>query len=176
MIRFIHFDILRIISCVLIVVMHSPISNQNANGLFLSSLSYLSAPGIGLFFMISGALLLPIKQDTKSFFLKRFTKIVFPTLFWSIFYLCANALILNQHVEWGKATLSVLFSAQGTPVLWFIYTLFGLYLLAPILSRWLKAITSKELEFYLCLWIISLCYPFLKYIVDINTISLWVII
>lgn len=38
------------------------------DGIFLSSLSYLTAPGVGLFFMISGALLLPVKSDTKSFY------------------------------------------------------------------------------------------------------------
>ena len=41
--------------------------------------------------------------------------------------------------------------------------------MAPILSRWLQVASQKELEFYLGLWGISLCYPFLRYVVDINT-------
>lgn len=71
--RNIHYDIIRIIACMMIVAMHSPIPNENANGFFLSALSYLSAPGVGLFFMISGALILPIHTDLKTFFRKRFT-------------------------------------------------------------------------------------------------------
>ena len=52
-------DLLRIVACVMVVVMHSPIPSADANGLLLSSLSYFTAPFIGLFFMVSGALILP---------------------------------------------------------------------------------------------------------------------
>lgn len=166
--RSINLDLLRIIACILILMMHSPIPNANANGMFLSSLSYFSASGIGLFFMISGALLLPLNLDVKNFLKKRFTKVVFPAIIWSLLYLCANILMLDKSIG-VKELLSIPFSAQGTPVLWFIYTLLGLYLLAPILSRWLQVASRQELEFYLVLWSISLCYPFLKYVVDINT-------
>ena len=41
----------------MIILMHSPMPDS-APGYVLSCLSYLTAPGIGLFFMISGALLL----------------------------------------------------------------------------------------------------------------------
>lgn len=52
-------DIIRILACALVVMMHSPIPSDNADGLILSSISYFTAPCIGLFFMVSGALLLP---------------------------------------------------------------------------------------------------------------------
>ena len=52
-------DLIRIIACTMVVLMHSPMPTENANGLLLSSLSYFTAPCIGLFFMVSGALLLP---------------------------------------------------------------------------------------------------------------------
>ena len=52
-------DLLRIVACVMVVMMHSPIPSDNSDGIILSSLSYFTAPCIGLFFMISGALILP---------------------------------------------------------------------------------------------------------------------
>lgn len=52
-------DLIRIMACVMVVLMHSPIPTENANGVLLSSLSYFTTPCIGLFFMVSGALLLP---------------------------------------------------------------------------------------------------------------------
>lgn len=52
-------DLVRILACFMVVLMHSPMQTENANGLLLSSLSYFTAPCIGLFFMVSGALLLP---------------------------------------------------------------------------------------------------------------------
>lgn len=166
--RNITYDIIRILACLMIVIMHSPLPNENANGFFLSSLSYLSAPGIGLFFMISGALLLPIQSDTKNFFKKRFIKILVPALFWSLFYLCAKTIFTGDPIR-IRSVISLPFSTQGNPVLWFIYTLVGLYLFAPILSKWLQKTSDKEVEFYLGLWAITLCFPFLKYVVDINS-------
>ena len=152
----------------MIVLMHSPIPNENANGFFLSSLSYLSAPGIGLFFMISGALLLPIQSGTKYFFKKRFIKIVIPALFWSLFYLGIETIFTGNPIE-IRTILSIPFSTQGNPVLWFIYTLVGLYLLSPILSKWLLVTSIREIKFYLGLWGITLCFPILNYFVSINT-------
>lgn len=167
--RNITYDILRVLACMMIVAMHSPLPCEHANGALVSALSYLTAPGIGLFFMISGALLLPVKQGTSFFLKKRFTKMLYPTLFWSLFYLCMNVWLRGEEVSWGRSLLSLPFSTQGNPVLWFMYTLLGLYLLAPILSRWLQAASQRELTFYMALWAITLCYPLLRYIVDVNT-------
>lgn len=52
-------DIIRVLACVMVVFMHAPLPSAQVNGMFLSSLSYFTAPCIGLFFMVSGALLLP---------------------------------------------------------------------------------------------------------------------
>lgn len=52
-------DLLRIVACVMVVMMHSPIPSNNSDGIILSSLSYFTAPCIGLFFMVSGSLILP---------------------------------------------------------------------------------------------------------------------
>lgn len=160
-------DYLRVLACLMVVFMHAPLPNEHANGLFLSTLSYFTAPCIGLFFMVSGSLLLPIKTDALSFIKKRLSKVVIPTLFWSAFYIIAN-IIKGDEVPLMKVW-SILFSAQGNPVLWFMYTLIGLYLLAPILSRWLQAASQKELELYLGIWGISLCYPILAPFIELNT-------
>lgn len=167
--RIIAYDIIRILACVMIIIMHAPYPQGNANKYFMSSLSYLTASGIGLFFMISGALLLPIKHDISGFIKRRFVRIFVPIWIWSIIYLLCQQFISGRSIDWINSLLSIPFSTQGTSIFWFIYTLLGLYLLAPILSRWLHAASRQELEFYLALWGISLCYPFLKYVVDINT-------
>ena len=152
----------------MVIFMHAPLPSEQANGIFLSTLSYFTAPCIGLFFMVSGALLLPIKTDANSFIKKRLNKVVIPTLFWSIFYIAANFIKGNCQGSLMKELISIPFSAQGNPVLWFMYTLIGLYLLAPIISRWIESASQKEMEFYLGLWGISLCYPILASFVSIN--------
>lgn len=161
-------DFLRILACTMVILMHSPMVSEHANGFFLSTLSYITAPCIGLFFMVSGALLLPIKTDTIDFLRKRLGKVLIPTLLWSFFYLIVNVWIKDSTVSWVKIILSLPFSAQGNPVLWFMYTLIGLYLLAPILSRWLQTASVKELEFYLGIWAVSLCFPIMNLFIDLN--------
>ena len=51
------FDVIRITAMVLIICMHTPIPGVGTPGVVLSTISYLTAPSIGLFLMISGALL-----------------------------------------------------------------------------------------------------------------------
>ena len=141
-IRIPHLDLLRLLACLMIVAMHAPLPGSEGDGVFLSALSYLSAPGVGLFFMVSGALLLPVKTSTKAFLKRRFVKIAIPTAAWTLFFMACNILLRGEPLTL-RSLLSIPFSAQGTPVLWFIYTLSGLYLLAPILSRWLLATVSQ---------------------------------
>lgn len=47
------FDLLRLLACLMVIAMHAPLPDSaEGNGLFLSTLSYLTAPCIGLFFMV----------------------------------------------------------------------------------------------------------------------------
>lgn len=84
--RILYLDLIRILACVMIIAMHAPIPNTGLSSYVLSTDSFLTAPGIGLFIMVSGALLLPVNMSTEQFLKKRFSKIVWPTLFWTLFY------------------------------------------------------------------------------------------
>lgn len=162
-------DIIRITACLLVVLMHSPMPSDNASGPFLSVLSYLTAPCIGLFFMLSGALLLPVKDDYRTFLSRRLSKIVVPTLAWTVIYLCLNVYCNESEINIFQSVLSVPFSAQGHGILWFMYTLIGLYLLAPILSAWVNVAKDSEIRFVLTLWAVSLCYPLIESYIQITT-------
>ncbi len=162
-------DNIRVLACLLVVLMHSPMPVENANGIFLSGISYITMPCIGLFFMISGALLLPVKTDMFSFLKRRLGKIVFPLLIWTALYLCLNIYNSESEINILQNILSIPFSPQGTGVLWFLYTLTGLYLLAPIISPWLAQCSRRQIELVLVLWAITLCYPVLGNFVSINT-------
>lgn len=161
-------DLIRVIACLMVVLMLSPMPSENANGIFLSLLSYMTAPCIGLFFMVSGVLLLPVKEETGTFLKRRLGKILGPTLVWSLIYIGYNHYQGTDH-SWWKEILSLPFSAQGHGVMWFMYTLTGLYLIAPVLSKWLQACSKRELEFYLLLWVVTLCYPLLRLFLSIQT-------
>lgn len=162
-----NYDIMRVLACIMIICMHAPMPNLNANGIILSTISYFTAPGLCLFFVISGSLLLPIKTDTTTFLKKRLGKVIMPTLVFTILYIILNC-INGEQQNILKTICSIPFSAQGHGVLWFMYTLIGLYLVAPIISKWLDSASKREVELYLLLWVITLCFPILKLFVCIN--------
>ena len=110
-------NIIRILAYLMVIFMHAPLPSEQANGLFLSSLSYFTAPCIGLFFMVSGYLLLPIKDSTESFLRKRLGKVMGPTLFWSIFYIAANFIKGDCQGSLMKELISILSSKETAKVL-----------------------------------------------------------
>lgn len=169
--RYISLDIIRILACCMIVLMHSPIPSANSIdslGPFLTGISYFTAPGIGLFFMVSGALLLPVDFDYFTFLRRRLSKIFLPTLLWTFIFLGLNIYYSISEINILELFLSIPFSEQGNGVLWFMYTMAGIYLLTPILSAWIKIATIREIEFILLLWSITLCYPLLDNILIIH--------
>lgn len=167
--RIIYLDVIRILACVMIIMMHAPIPNTGISSVILSTNGLLTAPGVGLFIMVSGALLLPVIMPTKDFLRKRLTKILCPTLFWTLVYMTIK-LVQGDVVlsELPSYLASIPFSPQFNGVLWFIYMLIGLYLVAPIISPWLEKTSRRELELYLELWGITLCYPLIRSFVGVN--------
>lgn len=167
--RIVYLDVVRVVACCMIVLMHSPHPDARIPGLLLSPLSFVTAAGIGMFFMVSGALLLPVKLETNVFLKKRLGKIIGPLLFWTLFYIAIGLLTGSiQPTDLPKSLLSVPFATQGHGVLWFMYTLAGLYLLAPILSPFLEKTSGRELRFYLLLWAMTLSFPILALFLDVN--------
>lgn len=64
-------DILRIVACMMVIMMHSPVPLAEGKSPLLGAISYLMAPCNGLFFMASGALLFgrglplwPVSKET----------------------------------------------------------------------------------------------------------------
>jgi len=113
--------------------------------------------------MISGYFLLPIKGSTSIFFHKRFTRVVYPFLFWCIAFAIYYVFYLGD--SWSQMCANILQIPVnfGTQVghLWYVYMILGLYLLIPILSPWLQKCSKKELEGYLWIWILTTMLPYI---------------
>ena len=103
-----------------------------------SSLSQWAVP---VFVMLSGALLLdPDRHESAlRFFRKRFLRAGVPLLFWSFFY-------LSWTNPQGMTPTSWEFLRQGRPYyhLYFLFIIFGLYLLTPPLRLILRFLGDRE--------------------------------
>lgn len=177
-------DILRLTACFLVIVSHScdPFVGQFDNnhyefltGAFIGS---FVRPCVPLFVMISGVLLLPVNMDMATFYKKRARRLIAPFVFWSIilpvlyyFYIHSGIEIISPNIVAEDHTLTAtliklytfLFNfSYDTTALWYVYMLIGLYLFMPIIGGWLKQASKKDIQWFLRIWIVSMCLPYLQ--------------
>ena len=83
-----YLDIIRVVACLMVIVMHAPISGDGA----MTHGPFLVFTSVPLFFMVSGALLLPCREGitARAYLAKRIGKIVGPTVCFSLFYIVLN--------------------------------------------------------------------------------------
>ena len=156
--RILYLDVLRVLACGMVLLMHSPHPNSGVPSYVQVPLYFITAAGLVLFFMIIGALLLSTKMSTGAFLKRRIGKIAGPWLFWTLFYIAID--IPKGKSSFGDIEkLFVYVSSPGRHIMWFMFVLLGLYLITPILSRFVSNASRKEILFYLILWCITLALP-----------------
>lgn len=157
--RVIYLDYIRSLACILVIFIHSPIPTGAESDMWAAIYTYISTPCIGLFFMTSGALLFPIKDPVNVFLKRRMTRVLWPFIFWSIVYLITN-LITGDMIfkELPVILIQALYSPVICGVLWFMYALIGLYLFAPVVSKWLENASKRNLQYFLALWAATLLF------------------
>lgn len=157
-------DVLRAFACICVLLVHSPAKyDGHIPGQYvLAPCNYLfMAWGVSVFFMISGALLFYKAQDLKTFYKKRFSRILIPIVVWSIIYIFFDDLFYQSDKSHLHRILMIPLTQQ-TALLWFMYTLVGIYLIAPVISTWLSTCSKRDVEIILGLWGITLLLPYLK--------------
>lgn len=140
-------------------------------------------PCVPLFVMITGALLLPIKDDTFPFYRKRIGRVFWPFLIWSIIYALFPWLtgVLGQSPQFilhffpysGEEAMrqslqvSLDYIAQipfnFSPIAvhaWYIYLLIGLYLYMPIFSAWVERASERGKIYFLGAWAVTTLLPY----------------
>lgn len=160
--RYIYLDLIRCLACFMVIIIHS-MSGDNANPVLYVTLNTFAMPCNALFFMTSGALLLPVNSEGRLFLKKRLGKIVVPCILWTIIYNLTRIAWGDQNISEAFIKLKYLpFSAEGYGILWFIYVLIGLYFVAPIISPWLMSTRRENIKFVLILWGITLVFLIIR--------------
>jgi surface polysaccharide O-acyltransferase-like enzyme len=97
---------------------------------------------VPVFIMISGYFLLEPKDETASQFIKkRTTRILIPAIFWTCVYLLWGHMVRGFPSSLSQAFRCVL-SGNVSDHLYFLFALFGLYLLTPPLRAMMKGTYS----------------------------------
>ena len=175
-------DYLRVFATCSVVFLHSAAPGVN---LPLGSINYwvshLSDSAVRacvpLFIMLTGALILPNEKTLLNYLKKRISRIVLPFIFWSIIYIVYNYYTKQQSLEALNGLFAklkfVYYNLQvgASYHLWYVYTIIGIYLFIPIISRWISTATAEEKVYFLLIWCATLFanYPFVaKFIIAID--------
>lgn len=165
--RIIFLDWLRAIACLMVMVVHASecIYSNDYSFSFPSELGRWSVclingfvrPAVPLFLIASAYLLVPLKTDTKTFFHKRFMRVVIPLIVWLIIYAVLPVLWGEYNTEDVKNNVSQIlinFIPRASH-LWFVYMILGIYLIMPVISPWLERVSRREEEAFLIIWLFT---------------------
>jgi len=132
------------------------------SGYWLSGLALNAATRwcVPAFVMISGALLLPKEMPVARFLQKRFSRILFPFLFYASLYLIwfLSLRLLYGHQNSPDQTWQWLSQKVKSGVsyhFWFVYMILGLYLFIPVLGKWVRQSSDKEIPGFILLWFVA---------------------
>ena len=164
-------DAARSIACLCVLTLHAYVPGGTSGARLVGGINYFVVAGFVMFFMISGSLVLYEPKKFFPFMKQRLLRIAVPMVFWTIITLLIGC--FTGMMGWRdlpNAILLIPFEPQfGT--YWFIYALFGIYLVTPILSLWLNHCSRNELRVILVLGAIALATPYLKWI-DSDTLKI----
>ena len=188
-------DVLRLVAMLMVIAAHC-VDIYNATpqddpmnsfwGVFIGS---LMRPSVPLFAMMTGLLLLPIRESAAEFYKRRIPRVLIPMVLWSAVYYLIPWLTGVAGLD--KSVITTLFPFEFSPSqeagdamrniaripftfngytthMWYLYMLIGLYLLMPFFSAWVEKRDSTMTNTYLLLWLCSLTLPYMKQLIAPN--------
>lgn len=181
--RIVFLDYLRIFACFLVILVHvsenfygaggesdmaGPVSflANEADRLWVSVYDGFSRMSVPLFFIVSAFLLAPMPTGMTSgqFYKRRFLHILPPFFIFVVLYSTLPML-------WGQIDGATSINDLSRILLnfpttaghfWFMYPLISIYLFIPIISPWLEKATAKEERFFILLFLLSTCMPYMS--------------
>jgi surface polysaccharide O-acyltransferase-like enzyme len=132
---------------------------------FLNALVRFAVP---VFVMVTGALLLHREYEIGDFLKKRLVRVVLPFLFWSLVYIWYSW--YNEEITFGndvRANIKLvlhLLKYGSSYHLWYVYMLIGLYFFIPVIGKFVRNATEKELLYFLLVWfaVMLITQPYLS--------------
>ena len=135
---------------------------------FLNAVVRFAVP---VFVMITGALLLHREYEIGDFLKKRLTRVVIPFLFWSLVYVWYSW--YNEEITFGSDTWAnirqefcrfVAKNGSSRTICGYVYMLIGLYFFIPIIGKFVRNASEKEILYFLIVWfaVMLITQPYLS--------------
>ena len=155
--RIAYFDHLRVLAIFLIMVLHAAsllwydTDIHSASWLIMNAYKVLTDHAVLLFVMISGALFLnPHKEiSIKRLYVHSILRLVIVLFVWNCFYGIYDFLQYKAGLKFLVWEI-----ADGRNHLWFLPMIIGLYVLQPILHRWITNASEKEIHYFIAVFFV----------------------
>lgn len=153
--RSVEYDYLRILAVIMVIATHA-IQRDIADGIignapaqYIMTVLYMLCLACNVIYvMLSGALLLPYKEERLSdFYLKRVTKVVIPMFVYFIVYLWMKEELqdVNEQLLADVVKRFIRGETPESPHYWLIYTILSLYIAFPFLRYMLRNMSYRRL-------------------------------
>ena len=181
--RIVFLDYLRVFACFLVILVHASENYYGAGGesdmagpvsmllnetdrLWVSIYDGFSRMAVPLFFIVSAFLLAPMPENVTmgQFYRRRFKRILPPFFIFVILYSTLPMLWGQIDQETSIRDLSRILLNFPTTAghFWFMYPLISIYLFIPVISPWLAKASPKEERFFILLFLLSTCMPYMS--------------
>lgn len=165
-------ELLRVIAMFMVVTIHvaayylfDPTVAIGSRTWLISHFYYtLSRSAVPIFIMISGLLQLSSEQTLSitSYLRKKSFRILLPLVFWSIIYLFWQSYKTGEAINLKDFLLNFL-SGDVYFHLYFLYLIFGLFLLTPLLRVFVRSAKKQDLLYAIGLWLLAVAvFPLLQ--------------
>lgn len=164
--RLIYADILRIVAILAIVMVHlgsgalywaKPTETTWINSLIYDTLFNW---GSVVFVIMSGLFMLKPKriENLGIFYKRRITRILVPFIIWALIYQYVSQAYSDETftINFFTNSLKNLITGNVKVHLWFVYMIFAMYLITPILSIFVNNASKQQLKYYFIYWIVSM--------------------
>lgn len=145
-------DIVRTIACLSVIASHyflyTDFNTFHFDGvsMFLQGMLASFVIGSDLYMILTG-FLCANKTFGRQFY-KSGIKVLLSYVVFSLLTIVVNVYVFHTGMTWKSGVLGI-FSFSTIPYAWYIEMWIGLFLLAPFLNIWYKAISSKRMKLYL---------------------------
>ena len=158
-------DLIRTVAIVMVITVHAAIEPhpivqmvdqaEVVRWFTVTTYDSLARSSVPLFVMLSGALLLqPSKAEPVRVFLrKRLGRLGLPFIFWGTAYFAWRFLANHEAFSVGSVVQGVLTGPYYH--FWFLYMLFGLYLITPVLRVLTAYAERRIIKYFLLLWLLG---------------------
>ncbi|HID7483179.1 TPA: acyltransferase [Morganella morganii] len=170
-------NVIRIVACFMVILLHSAamgIYKNNEHWPSLNIIDSFTRVCVPLFIMLSGALLIKVKNDSIGKTLSRIIRVLLCLLLWSIIYVIREKKPDISIIELYNFISSFL-TAPVKYHLWYLYAVVGIYISIPIISNSYFRSSRNGILFYILGWFLLSGFYSTKYIFGIssNPISLF---